>query len=92
MHAAVQPSRHHRPSDPLDPAISTTSSKLTSTRNIRLSAVPLPAPTGHTSPQVTSFSHASLATSRPQTRPGVTVAPETDADVFADVKSRTYSE
>lgn len=87
----AQPSRHHRPNDPPVPAISTTSSKLISTRNIRPSAVPLPPPTGLISPQLTSFSHASRATSRPQTRPGVTAAPDTEADVLAVVSSRTYS-
>lgn len=58
---------------------------------MRPSAVPLPPPTGLMSPQLTSRSQASRATSRPQTRPGVTDAPDTEADVLADVRSRTYS-
>lgn len=44
-----------------------------------------------TRPHVTNFSHDSRATSRPQTRPGVAAAPDTDADVLADVSRRTYS-
>lgn len=68
-----------------------TSSKLISTRNICPSAVPFPLPTGVTSPQLSSFSQDSRATSRPQTRPGVAAAPETEADTFAEVRSRTYS-
>jgi len=44
-----------------------------------------------TSPHVTSFSHDSRATSRPQTRPGVAAAPDTDAETLADVSRRTYS-
>lgn len=40
---------------------------------------------------MTSFSQDSRATSRPHTRPGVAAAPDTDAEVFADVSSRTYS-
>lgn len=91
LYDETHPSRHHFPRDPPDPAISTTSSKLISTRNIRPSAVPLPPPTALISPQLTNFSHASRATSLPQTRPGVAAAPEIDADVFADVNSRTYS-
>ncbi|KAL4996963.1 hypothetical protein BDV10DRAFT_170773 [Aspergillus recurvatus] len=58
---------------------------------MRPSAVPLPPPTGLTSPQETRRSHASRATSLPQTRPGVTDAPETEAEVFAEVRRRTYS-
>lgn len=44
-----------------------------------------------TSPHETNFSHDSRATSRPQTRPGVAAAPDTDAEVLADVSRRTYS-
>lgn len=40
---------------------------------------------------MTSFSQDSRATSRPQTRPGVAAAPDTEADVLAEVRRRTYS-
>ncbi|OJJ46749.1 hypothetical protein ASPZODRAFT_2016530 [Penicilliopsis zonata CBS 506.65] len=42
-------------------------------------------------PQPTSFSQASRATSRPQTRPGVAAAPDAEADTLAAVRRRTYS-
>lgn len=86
-----QPSRHHLPKAPPPPTISTTSSKLTSILNIRPSAVLAPPPIGTIMPHSASFSHASRAISRPQTRPGVAVAPHAEADALADVRSRTYS-
>jgi hypothetical protein len=90
-HRFDQPSRHHFPSAPPPPAMSATSSRLTSTRYSRPSTAPAPPPTGTTAPQLTSFSQASRATSRPHTRPGVAVAPDAEAFAFADVSRRTYS-
>lgn len=91
-------SLHHRPRapQPCSPSSAMISSKLISNLNICVSpALPpptlLPPSAVMTSPHSTSFSHASLATSRPQTRPAVAVAPYADADAFALVKRRTYS-